>query len=277
MVEDVAMRTPARYRLLLFTVALAAALAAVGGSARAITGGTIDNGTHPEVGALLADFGDGLDVLCSGTLISPTVFLTASHCTAYLAQVGIAPDDVYVTFDPSWDPAKPGNSYRGTYHTNPLFGKGGQNDPHDIAVVVLDKQIDDITPARLPTAGLLGRLPLRSSRFTAVGYGDVRDTKKGGPHAISYDGQRRYVSQGFLSLQPAWLTLSMNPSTGSGGGCYGDSGGPHFYGDASSNDLVAITITGDAQCRATDKDYRLDTPSATSFLSQFGPFTTWGG
>jgi hypothetical protein len=54
-----------------------------------------------------------------------------------------------------------------------------------------------------------------------------------------------------------------------GGTCFGDSGGPHFLGDAGSNLLVSTTITGDAMCRATDKTYRLDTASARAFLDDF--------
>jgi secreted trypsin-like serine protease len=73
-----------------------------------------------------------------------------------------------------------------------------------------------------------------------------------------------------LSLQPTWLTLNMNPSTGSGGTCYGDSGGPHFLGGMTSNLIVSLTVTGDSMCRATDKTYRLDTASAQEFLSRFG-------
>ena len=73
-----------------------------------------------------------------------------------------------------------------------------------------------------------------------------------------------------LSLQPSWLLLNMNPSTGSGGTCYGDSGGPHFLGGMTSKLIVSITVTGDAVCRATDKTYRLDTVSAQEFLSRFG-------
>jgi hypothetical protein len=33
--------------------------------------------------------------------------------------------------------------------------------------------------------------------------------------------------------------------------------------------VVALTVTGDSVCRATDVDYRLDTPSARDFLRQF--------
>ena len=59
----------------------------------------------------------------------------------------------------------------------------------------------------------------------------------------------------------------MNPSTGDGGTCYGDSGGPNFLGD--SNVVAAIMITGDAVGRATNVDYRLDTPQARAFLGQY--------
>ena len=59
----------------------------------------------------------------------------------------------------------------------------------------------------------------------------------------------------------------MNPATGDGGTCYGDSGGPNFLGD--TNLLAATTITGDFMCRATNVTYRLDTASARSFLGQF--------
>jgi secreted trypsin-like serine protease len=269
-------------KLLMLAAAPLAAAALFAGSAGAITGGTIDGTTHPEVGAMLADFGDGLDVLCTGTLISPRVFLSAGHCTDYLRSVGIGPHDVYVTFDPSWDPAHPGTALRGTYYQDPNYGysgQGGNSDPHDIAVVVLDRAVS-ITPARLPTASLLNRLALKNARFTAVGYGTVRDVKTTGPHALYFDGVRRFVDQGFHSLQPAWLLLNMNFSTGNGGTCYGDSGGPHFYGGPTSNELVATTITGDAQCVSTDKDYRLDTPSAMTFLAGFakyGAYTYWNG
>ena len=65
----------------------------------------------------------------------------------------------------------------------------------------------------------------------------------------------------------SWIQLSMNPSTGSGGTCYGDSGGPHFLAD--TNTVVSLTVTGDRWCRATDVTYRLDIEPARAFLGQF--------
>jgi hypothetical protein len=69
------------------------------------------------------------------------------------------------------------------------------------------------------------------------------------------------------SINKSWLRISMNPSTGNGGTCYGDSGGPNFLG--TSKTIAAITITGDAVCRSTNVVYRLDTESARAFLSQY--------
>lgn len=259
-----------RRGLIAALVAVAAMLAAPTG--QAISMGQLDRNRHPEVGALVAAYGDNgeKDVLCSGTLIASDVFLTAAHCTAYLESIGIRAHQVWVTFDPVFD--EDATLYRGTYHTNPEYG-GGENDTHDLAVVILDEPISGIEPARLPERGLLAEMKasgeIRDQVFTAVGYGTVRDVKTGGPNAMYWDPKRRFAEQYFLSLHTAWLTLSENPSTGSGGTCFGDSGGPHFLGGPESNELVSITVTGDAMCRATDTTYRLDTLSARRFLSHF--------
>jgi secreted trypsin-like serine protease len=248
---------------LLTAVAASLALAV---PAQGITFGQVDTTNRfSNVGAAVFESEPGTkDILCSGTLIAPRVFLTAGHCTAYLESQGI--DDIWVTFDPSFDAASP--LIHGTYYTHPLFGSGGRSNTYDLAVVVLDAPATGITPASLPTAGQLDRMDLKRQRFTAVGYGTIRDDKTNGPHSlIPPDGWRRYADQGFRSLTNAWLNLSMNPSTGSGGTCYGDSGGPHFL--AGTNTVVSVTVTGDRFCRATDVTYRLDTPYARSFLDDF--------
>ena len=253
---------------------LAAAMPAV-----AITFGEPDGNAHPFVGSIVVEFPEGgLFQWCSGTLIAANVFLTASHCTEPLDDVltGFPGARVLVTFDPVI--SESATYYTGVWHTHPAYtgfqGQGGHADPHDIAVIVLD-QAPGIAPATLPTAGLLDALKashaLQDTLFTAVGYGTVRSTIRGGFDAILDNLDRNRVDQEFLALTPAWLTLSMNPSTGNGGTCYGDSGGPHFiHLDGQETTIVAsITVTGDAPCKATDVTYRTDTASARAFLAGF--------
>jgi secreted trypsin-like serine protease len=240
--------------------------------ALAITFGELDGEGHPNVGALLVawPYPDGpIDIVCSGTLIAPSVFLTAAHCVNWMPSAGIDTHDVYVTFDPVYEIGV-STIYRGTYYINPDYGHD-RGDLHDVAVVVLDDPILDITPASLPTLGLLDELKaageLRNQEFVAVGYGTVRDDKTGGFHPLYWEGARRFAVGTYLSLTKSWLTISMNPSTGDGGTCYGDSGGPHFLDDTDM--VVSVTVTGDSPCRATDVTYRLDTESARDYLAQF--------
>jgi V8-like Glu-specific endopeptidase len=208
-------------------------------------------------------------LICSGSLISPTVFLTASHCTAFAESLGLT--DAYVTFDPTFDSKS--KLLHGTMHTNPAYNQS-QSDPEDIAVITLDKQVD-LTPVELPKAALLDQMKsagtLNGTRFTSVGYGVQQPNNGPGGHTFPFTSQR-WVSSGEVnSLNKVWLRVSQNASTGNGGTCFGDSGGPQFLGSGSTETptQVSITITGDSVCKATNVDYRLDTPQARAFLGGF--------
>lgn len=242
-------------RRLMVTVAILGLLA-FAAPAAAITYGTSDGKGHPNVGGLVAAqaYSDGTWIYCSGTLIAPKVFLTAAHCGEG--------NRVRVTFATAYQDGD--KVYEGTWHADPLYN-GAQNDPHDIAVVVLETA-PKITPAELPAADSLSKLP-NDQRFTSVGYGAYEVTNSPGGHQYLYNDVRMVATGTLNSVNPAWLRISMNPSTGDGGTCYGDSGGPNFLGD--SNVVAATTITGDAICRATNVDYRLDTPSAREFLAHY--------
>jgi len=133
-------------------------------------------------------------------------------------------------------------------------------------VVVLDKAVKGITPARLPAADSLSALPANQP-FTSVGYGAYGVTNQPGGHRYLYDDVRMVATGTLNTTNNAWLRVSMNPSLGNGGTCFGDSGGPNFLG---TTDIVAgTTITGDSVCRSTNVDYRLDTAAARAFLSRY--------
>jgi hypothetical protein len=241
----------------------------------AITFGENDNGRHPFVGSLVGEAEGTKIQLCSGTLVSPTVFVTAAHCLAGLEAfgitvVGVAFDDVIdADADGVVDPGV--TLYDGTPHVHPGFGGGG-GDPGDVGVFELDSPgVSMASYGQLPSAGLLDTINKKTTRFTTVGYGTVRDDKTGGRKSFELGTRRKLATQEMLSLTKPWATFSMNPSTGNGGTCFGDSGGPHFLGAGASETriVLSVTVTGDRWCRSTDKTYRLDTPSARSFLDDF--------
>jgi secreted trypsin-like serine protease len=243
---------------LLFAVACSLVAAT---PAQAITYGTPDTqNRYPFVGALVGTFDDGTYPYCSGTLISPTVFLTAAHCD-------IGSDTVLVTFDQTY--TSKSKLYKGTFIPHPDY-YSGQDNPNDVAVVVFDRPIRGIQPAEIAELGLLNAMKAegtlnQSTAFTSVGYGAQEGAKP--KHGFTYLDVREYAVGYFNALGRGYLRLSQNIHSGSGGTCYGDSGGPQFLGD--TNIIVSITVTGDVFCKATNTAQRLDIASVQKFLSEY--------
>lgn len=253
-----------RGRIIALAVAVSLTLlAAVPGLA--ITYGQPDGNNHPNVGALVGTFNGETYPYCSGTLISPTVFLTAAHCD-------IGTSRVQVTFDSEYSSRS--KVYTGTFHGNPNYNQS-QSDTGDIAVVVFDKPIRNITPASLPTANLFDDMAaqgtLKDQQFTSVGYGANEVSNAPGGHQFTYLDIRQYSVGTFSALNPTWLRISQNPARDDAGTCYGDSGGPNFLGAGAgeTNIIASITVTGDVFCKSTNVTYRLDTASARSFLQSY--------
>jgi Trypsin len=256
----------------------------------AITNGSIDtNNTYSNVGIFVGKRADGLVLfrLCSGTLVAPTIFLTAAHCVHAFADF-LAPQGF--TAEVSFDNPIPLGSLTDLSKThlidvsqmvadpnyveadNQTFHPQHISDPGDIAVLILPSgSTAGITPAALPTLGVLDQLAaqngLHDAVFTVVGYG----TQGGGPFiADTNPAPRIFASSTFLALNPALVNLSENVATGNGGPCVSDSGGPNFLQVNGKQTLVATTsIRADSNCVAMYSAYRLDTKAARQFLGGF--------
>ena len=79
---------------------------------------------------------------------------------------------------------------------------------------------------------------------------------------------RMFSFSGFNSLNGGYLRLSQNPSTGNGGTCFGDSGGPVFVNN--TNRIVSVVSYGNSKtCHGADYSWRVDTQDSYTFLSRF--------
>ena len=126
-------------RRTLALVALAAGLLTLGASpAGAITGNYQRDFAHPYVG--LVAFYDSAGTFthrCSGSLIAPSVFLTAGHCTdattgATQARIWFE-QDAGVGFDASTGtPAPSGYPVSGGVTSHTLYNYGFANFAHDV-------------------------------------------------------------------------------------------------------------------------------------------------
>jgi secreted trypsin-like serine protease len=275
-------RSIGRKSLLAMIAAITALLLVMVAPATAITkGGVVDsNDEYPYVGLMVA-YVDGVPSWrCTGTLVSPKLFITAGHCT-------YGADSVEIWFD--WDltdaelhnyPEGPGDA-SGDPYTHPEY-VDSQFYLHDLGVVVLDGkgyQTPDGTYAQLPgedEVGLLDGLAV-GTVFTTVGYGrqssypadtpaDEMLTDARRVRMIAHPTLMQYVSD------PSAGNFALHVSTNSktGGTCFGDSGGPTFY----EGTLVAVTSFGYTDtCAGRAGIYRLDQPDDLEWLyGEFGRY-----
>jgi hypothetical protein len=256
------------HRVTLIAVVLVLPLT-VATSATAISGGTVDGTTHPNVGALLVRAPSGeYGRLCSGVLISPTAFLTHAFCVGDLESVEAEGGRFYVTFDSVIDVD------RGRF--NRVAGSVVHPDVHwpsfrnVYGIAVLARPVRGVTPAQLPTLGLLDTIDV-SEPLTAVGYGESADCSGAGQCTRSYDGVRRWAPVEIAGLNPDTIELQTNAAaTGAGGLCRGDNGAPLFHRD--TNVVVGVAAAAPTGgCHAVMFAYRNDTALARSFLDDFAP------
>ncbi|MDP9357798.1 MAG: S1 family peptidase [Chloroflexota bacterium] len=258
-----ALRVPRR-----LAVALFALLALMVAPAAAITDGVPDGNAHPHVGLVAFFDADGVVThRCSGTLLSPTVFLTAGHCTDGAASAR-------VWFDSYVVPSETGYPYfggvTGRPFTHPNF-VWSIPETSDVGVVVLDEEVYPGVYGVLPDLGTLDALATGRARnqttFTVVGYGLQEVVPN-----FQADRERYQSSVKLVELQSALTdgsNIHVTNAPGTGGGlCFGDSDGPAFLND--SNVVVGVSsFVLNSYCKGAAYSYRTDIANAQNFVAQF--------
>ena len=296
---------------LIVTLLAVLALVGVTAPAHAIKNGVPDGATHPYVGQMLffdptavdSRFDDpGAWYNCTGTLVSPTVVVTAGHCTfgtglnGEPTESGSGGNDVWISFAevPDYSILPPSSGFvpddnagrydawskalddspewiRATAYPHPEFADASFVF-HDVGVLVLSAPVRLTKYGQLPTLGLLDTLYAtnKQRRYTAVGYG----LEGSGPKTSFGGDTRRRAELRLVNLTGVGglgrgVSAKFSSNANTGGTCFGDSGGPIFV--SGTNQLVAVVSYGlNSNCAGTSGAYRIDQADDLAFLATFG-------
>ena len=277
--------------------------------AMAITNGQPDGNNHPYVGLMVALDKDGVPQWrCSGSLLTPTVFLTAGHCTEppaahvevwfsagpvltdpdYAAAVAASPTGIVsCNSSPAFDGYPCQGDAGGVPQSAPGFCTGcGNGLPNfanrDIGVVKLATAIPTTLVGRyaaLPNAGLVDTLANKTPA-DFVGYGVQFQANIPGnllpqpPPFNRWTGPRQRMFapgelvSGNFKHSAEFMRFSLNPGGGTGGTCFGDSGGPDLLGGTSTVLAVNSYVTN-VNCSGVGYSQRIDIPEVLTWIRSF--------
>ena len=253
------------------TLLLTCVLVATAARVMTITNGEPDGNRHPYVGVVIQPIPDmpGFFSICSGTALSSTTFLTAAHCADQNRPVLVS-----YKSEPPFSLSK--DFTTGTFHPHPSWcqgcGPGLQGfDSHDVAVVTLDRRSNPGGFGTLPSAFQVDTLAM-GTPVDIVGYGVQGFVQGGGPRQelfflTRYFAPTQLVQSNNVS-STEFIKLSANPSQGSGGICFGDSGGPDLLG--GTNTVLAVnSYVTNGNCSGVTYSNRVDLPDILSFINSF--------
>lgn len=176
--------------------------------------------------------------LCSATLISDHVLLTAAHCIYGSATYG-KPVALYfgsqVQAPTVTDQQYPDtlDYYKATdWAYSPDFSTDTYD--HDVGLVLLDPSVEISLPY-IPVAAQ--GLTTTGVKGVAIGYGRSK------AQVYATNGVKRSTTVTISAVTPTTLIWDFNQQTGEGSGCSGDSGGPVLYLDDAQGPIVIGDIS----------------------------------
>ena len=246
---------------------------AIGIPIGAITNGELDGNRHPAVVLLLMEVNSQPAFRCSGTLLTPTILLTAGHCAGEPGEFSgmrVFTESDVDNGNNNYPVAGPNSVEAVFWAAHPAFTEA-RFFLHDVGVVVLKSPgvtLNANSYGRLPAEDQLDALrPRASTTFTSVGYGVQRIN----PAKQIAQRVRMFAQPHLIQINTGFtgdfsLLLSNNHSTG--GTCFGDSGGPNFLG--TSNVVAGVTSFGlNGSCGGTGGVFRIDRRDVLDFVNAF--------
>ncbi len=226
-----------------------------------IINGTVNEG-DPAVMALYGHV-DGQEggALCTMTLVSPTVFITAAHCVAAEMYEGGAAKFTAISGTNIRD-----TEHRKMYpikevHWDTAFDKNAPQNGHDIGVAILEQPITDIAPIPFNTASLTTQSNGQELRITGYGLADGFE-QMGGGGGESTAGTKRVAKTKQISFDDLTIELGATSMfgtfTGEANICSGDSGGPVLAKVNGVETIVAVNSYGMILCLGSSHSTRVD-------------------
>jgi hypothetical protein len=195
-----------------------------------IVSGVADRGRDPAVIAI--DIGG--EALCSGSLIAPRVVLTARHCVSDTSESVACPaQGAQITSNRS--PKTLSILLGDDASSATLVAQGKavvvpKSDvlcDHDIAAIVLDRDVDGVSFIKVSKTGAV-----KDHYVRAVGYGETTDNGPAGSKLL-----REHVKIDTVTA----AEFEVGEAT-----CNGDSGGPAL--DETSGELLGVVSRGGPSC-----------------------------